>query len=148
MLERGFRIRQVFEYVQHQDQIELLNRLEGVIKFLQEDSRTMRAVGSDGVMVGFNTINFTEAAKTIKQEAVTTAHIEDAQGAIGREAEALNFIQNGLLPRPPPPMLLIKNPVLLCVVALHMDTCLLWPGVLRGELRNIRCGQADTAAAV
>lgn len=137
----------MFKNVKHQNQVKLLIGLKCAAEFLQEDSRTVGTVGSDRVFVGFDTVDVTEAAQAIEQETVAAAHIQNSEGAIMWQSQSLDFIQDGLFPRPPPPMFLIKDSVLLCVVALHRDICLLRPGVLRGQLLNIRCGRADTGVA-
>lgn len=123
VFESSCGIRQMLQHVQHQDQIKSPCRLKIGIKRLAVDSLAVRTVRGQRCLVGFNTEYPAKSGEAGEQQPVTTADVKDVCCAVLREAQSPNLSQNGSLPRPPPPVLPIQIPILLSVLALHLNAC-------------------------
>lgn len=123
MFEGCCGIRQVFQHIQHENQIESLAGLKASIKRLSEDLIAPGTVGSQRCFVRFNTEDAAEPGQAGEQQSVAAANIQNSGRAIFSESKATDLTQYGPLPRPPPPVLLIQFPILLCVIALHEAVC-------------------------
>lgn len=113
----------MLQHVQHQDQIKSPGWLKIPVEWLAVDSFSPGAVGRQRRFVGFDAEDLAKASKTGEQQAVAAAYVKDIRGAVFQKSQTPNLSQNGSLPRPPPPVLLIQFPILLCVIALHEAVC-------------------------
>lgn len=139
-------IRKMFQHIEHEDQVECLLRLKRSVERLTVNLAAPQTVWCERCFVGFDAKHLAESSEPGKKQTVSTADIQNIRFTICAKSQALNLSQNGSLPCPPPPVLLIQIPVQLCVVALHLSACHSKAKAVMC-LRNIRCDPRGTVVA-
>ncbi len=105
MTQRPDRIGQVFEHVEHHDERIRLARLEARIERAHVDHAATATFVGDYCPVGFNAFDGSELSKSVEEESVSAADVQD--GSAPSNARTAEGGQDEFLSGAPPPMALI-----------------------------------------
>src|SRR4051812_37416656 len=108
----------MFEHVEQQHEVVFFSWLERR-QIDRVDVGAVRIVCADQRGVVFDSFDFAKAAQGVEEESVAATYIEDPE-IVARLEEPVDSMQQGALPRPPPPMLSIEFGILFPILLLHL----------------------------
>src|SRR5882724_3180100 len=110
VLQRGHRVRQVFEYVEHDDEPEPARRGEAGIEGTDVNPRPMAALGRYQALVRLDAPYLPDPGQLIEKQAVAASDIEDAAPPPWRPP-SFDFPHQHRFAGTPPPMSLVEVPI-------------------------------------
>ena len=122
MLERALWMLQVFEDIEHQDQIKRSIRLIGCVEGTMVNPASPLSVWAECVLVTLDPKRFAVGLKRLKQKSITATNVEDAVLLVFFITERFNLLQDCFFARSPPPVLLIEDSIMLRVRLFHRTT--------------------------
>ena len=102
-MQRRLRILQVFQDIEHEDNVIAFARLKGCVKWAEGNSFAMGIVLGNQVPVGLQTFDTAKVGELIEEQSVPTSDVEDFAHASARRCAA-NSLKYPALAHAPPPM--------------------------------------------